>query len=73
MAASSGYALEKRYGRWWAKVELDGGERPRIPLGVIGEMTVERAREMVNALIETGRRDGILAELVARIREGAPS
>ena len=74
---AEGFTLEARGKpkKWWARVTLDDGTRPRVPLGRAAEgpdsMPREAARAMAERLVEIGRRDGNLAALVERARERA--
>jgi integrase len=62
--------IEARNGRWYGRVRIGGRKRsPWIPLGSTSETSEARAAEKLAALVETGQKNGNLAELIDRLRE----
>jgi integrase len=57
--------VELRRGKWFGRVRLSDGSRPRVPLGkVTGE---DEARSKLDALLRRGLETGKLDEMVARL------
>ncbi len=65
-------SIEQRRGQWYGRVSLGEGRRPWVPLGPAtgaGALSEAKASEKLRALVETGRANGTLEALVARLRE----